>query len=787
MRGIARTTSLSSVQMPHTADVDAKISPDLVRQLYLQAPAALTTTVVVAGVLAAFLWPVAGGQGLTYWLVAMLSVTVLRSLLVVAFHLVGSRRSVHNGWARAYTQGTFLAGLAWGLLALLWDPAWNVEYQVLLMLALAGISAGAISADAAWLSSFVAFVFPTTLPMAGVLLTHNDAAHTGLGILMLVYPGALLLIARNYHRTLKESLRRRYDNQELLDELKVLNSSLEQRVMERTRVLHQEIARRSESEHKLSSITEAIFEAIIMIDETGGIVFWNKAAERITGYERDEVLNKDFQALIAPERYREDYLKGLPPFTETESGPITGTTVETVAVHKNGREFPVELSISAIHFDERWHIIGVMRDTTERKHMETVLRTSKATYQTLVDNLPQRIFYKDKNSVYVSANRRYAEDLGIDIGSLPGRTDFDFFPRDLAERYRSDDRQVIATGEMRLLEEPYVFNGEERWIHTEKIPLKDEEGQPAGVLGIFWDITEQKRAEEERQRLELELRQAQKLEAVGQLAAGIAHEINTPTQYVSDNIHFLQDAFADQVRLLEAYEQLTNTAAGGSVPDGSLEEVQALAAEIDIDYLKEEAPKAIAQSIEGLERVTTIVKAMKEFAHPGSEEKIPTDLNKAIQTTVDVARNEWKYYADLEMDLDPSLVEVAVLRGEFNQVILNLIVNAAHAIADAGNGSGTKGLIRITSRREEEWAEIRVSDTGIGIPESIRSRIFDPFFTTKEVGRGTGQGLAIAYSSVVDKHCGTIEVASEEGKGSMFTVRLPLSDKSERPARKVDS
>jgi signal transduction histidine kinase len=187
-----------------------------------------------------------------------------------------------------------------------------------------------------------------------------------------------------------------------------------------------------------------------------------------------------------------------------------------------------------------------------------------------------------------------------------------------------------------------------------------------------------------------------------------------------------------------------------------------------------------------LGRIARIVQAMKEFSHPGTEEKTEADLNRAIETTIDVSRNEWKYSAELVTELDPELPRVAVLPGEFNQVMLNLIVNAAHAIAASAGEGGQKGEIRISTRRDEEWVEIRVRDSGTGMSEAIQKRIFEPFFTTKEVGKGSGQGLAIAWSVIVDKHQGTIEVDSAEGKGTTFVVRLPIKITEESQNREDD-
>jgi two-component system NtrC family sensor kinase len=279
---------------------------------------------------------------------------------------------------------------------------------------------------------------------------------------------------------------------------------------------------------------------------------------------------------------------------------------------------------------------------------------------------------------------------------------------------------------------------------------------------------------DERNRMEVQLRHAQKLESIGQLAAGIAHEINTPTQYIGDNTHFLQDAFGELGGVIAAVRALGGSAAAPPAPD-RLAELRAAADRADLGYLQEEIPKAIQQSLEGVGRVAKIVRAMKEFSHPGSAEKTPVDLNRAIESTLTVATNEWKYVARLETDFAPALPPVPLLPGEFNQVVLNLVVNAAHAIAEAAGPRGEKGVITVATRRDGDWAEVHVGDTGTGIPEHVRGRIFEPFFTTKGVGKGSGQGLAIARSVVVDKHGGTIAFETTPGRGTTFVVRLPLA------------
>jgi signal transduction histidine kinase len=319
-------------------------------------------------------------------------------------------------------------------------------------------------------------------------------------------------------------------------------------------------------------------------------------------------------------------------------------------------------------------------------------------------------------------------------------------------------------------------DGSKFWISMSAVAIR-ENGVVVRYEGTIQDITERKQLQDQ-------LLQAQKLESVGQLAAGIAHEINTPIQYIGDNVRFMKDAFHDLRGLLRNYERLLLAAKDNAMSRKTNQSAEVEAAEravksVDVGYLLEEIPKAIDQTLEGVSRVAAIVGAMKEFSHPDTKEKIPLDLNRAINSTITVARNEWKYVAEMKTEFDPSLPLVSCLPGEINQVILNLIVNAAHAIADvAKNGGPEKGIIKVQTRNCPEWAEIRIQDSGTGIPQKVQSRIFDPFFTTKVIGKGTGQGMAIARSVIVDKHGGSIHFETEEGKGTTFIIRLPLSGKA---------
>jgi two-component system NtrC family sensor kinase len=272
-----------------------------------------------------------------------------------------------------------------------------------------------------------------------------------------------------------------------------------------------------------------------------------------------------------------------------------------------------------------------------------------------------------------------------------------------------------------------------------------------------------------RERMGVELQLAQKLESVGRLAAGIAHEINTPIQYVANSVDFLRSAHEDMTALLTDWK----TAIDAAAVDPALRTgLAALQTRYDMDFIRAEAPRAFERTFEGVQRVTNIVKAMKEFAHPDAHEQSPADVNRAIETTLLVASNEYRYLATVSTEWG-DLPQVVCNIGELNQVFLNLIVNAAHAIADAGKDL-TNGEIKLRTALEGSDVLIRVSDNGCGVTPENLSKLYDPFFTTKEVGRGSGQGLAIAHSIVVDKHQGDISATSTPGRGTEFTLRLPV-------------
>jgi len=298
--------------------------------------------------------------------------------------------------------------------------------------------------------------------------------------------------------------------------------------------------------------------------------------------------------------------------------------------------------------------------------------------------------------------------------------------------------------------------------------LKSARGDVFGFVLVFQDVTE-------KQKLESQTALSQKMEAIGQLAAGIAHEINTPIQYIGDNLKFLGKAFSRYLEMLDIYQQAMLEHIEKPFTAEDMAHMEGLRDKNKITHYSEEIPKAVEESLEGTERVRKIVLAMREFSHPSEKEKKTADINHGIETTIAISRNEWKYCADMEVDLDPNLPLVHCQIDEINQVVLNMIVNAAQAIQEkTPAGSDHEEIIAISTRLVEDRALIIIRDSGPGIAEAVRARIFDPFFTTKGVGKGTGQGLSLAHNIIVNKHHGKINVDSELGHGTTFTIELPV-------------
>jgi PAS domain S-box-containing protein len=418
-------------------------------------------------------------------------------------------------------------------------------------------------------------------------------------------------------------------------------------------------------------------------------------------------------------------------------------------------------------------VIARTRELVEAQHE---MYRERELLTNVMSHIPYYVVWKDRDLVYRGCNTAFAGLVGLaSPKDIEGKQETDL-PVELEEAAvnQQQDAIVIATGRALLsMELSRVTAGKSRQYLASKVPMRDESGEVVGVLSIYADITDRKA-------LEASLAQAQKLESIGQLAAGIAHEINTPVQYVSDNTRFLESQFGSLLRVVESYAKQLDVDAGAKSWDERRQQIQKDLEQLDYEFARVEVPAAIDQSLDGLERVSTIVRAMKDFSHPGSADKQLLDINKAIASTVVVCTHRWKYVADLKTEFDPNLPMIPCLVAEFNQVILNMVVNAADAIAEKQGNSGAKGLITVSTRAGSDFVEIRVSDNGSGIPVAVQPRLFTPFFTTKGVGKGTGQGLAISRSIIVDKHAGEMTFESQPGVGTSFIVRLPVIAQNEQ-------
>ncbi|MBI5866940.1 MAG: PAS domain S-box protein [candidate division Zixibacteria bacterium] len=429
----------------------------------------------------------------------------------------------------------------------------------------------------------------------------------------------------------------------------------------------------------------------------------------------------------------------------------------------------------------RNHFVAVFEDITERKRTEKELARLVAAVEQTID----LVVITGVDGVIQYVNPAFERFTGYTRAEAVGQT-----PRILKSGRQKD---AFYQALWRTIQAGEVWSG--RIINRRKdgtkrdhdvtiTPVRDKMGAITNFVSVQRDVTES-------MLLESQLRQAQKLEAVGSLAAGIAHEINTPIQFVADNVRFLSNTFASLTGALEGVRELAQKAMDRPELVSFARDFTGVLEAADLDYLKAEIPKSIEQTLDGVTRVTKVVRAMKDFSHPDRGEKGSAEINRALLSTLTIAHNELKYVADVETDLDPTLPNIWCHLGDLNQAFLNLLVNAAHAVASVvGDGSSGKGTIRVGTRSVGSAQEsgkidgvlISISDTGTGIPEEIRDRVFEQFFTTKEVGRGTGQGLTITRAIVVDRHGGRIWFTTEVGTGTTFHIYLPVgAEQTEEP------
>jgi len=504
------------------------------------------------------------------------------------------------------------------------------------------------------------------------------------------------------------------------------------------------------NETDMRRLLESLPNGILEMDVSGTIIYANSAMESMCNYRSGEMVGINIQDLAVDNEDRSRVCCMLVQHDDAHHGYIS---VQVKQRCKDGDVIDVQMDWNCAHETVSGikTYIASVTNITDRKRAEEALRQSEETLREILLGIKAGIMVVDPSTMaIVDVNSVAAEILGSPREEILGKSYGEMHW--LQDNGRQYAERCAYPNNGPWNEELRIRRPDGRIVPvTRTVVSAARDGRRLSYMIIF-DLTQRKV-------LERQLVQAQRLESIGALASGIAHEINTPIQYIGDNLTFLEGAFANLTATLRRCREQSG------LKDGK---------DSELEYLMSESPRAVSDSLQGVARVATIVSAMKRFAHPGSEERMPLDVNKAIETTVEVARNEWKYHAEVKLDLDPNLEFFPCYAGDFNQVILNMLVNAAHAVNDKYQDNPDKGLITIRTQKAGSLMTVSISDTGCGIPPENLHRIYDPFFTTKEVGKGTGQGLAIAHDIVVNKHGGTIDVESEPGIGTTFTLRFPL-------------
>jgi two-component system NtrC family sensor kinase len=526
-------------------------------------------------------------------------------------------------------------------------------------------------------------------------------------------------------------------------------------------------------------VLEASPDATLVVDREGGIHFANARAAQMFGMRDVLLVGKQLDHLLVPacREWLRDVLADLfttPATTGRDDRHDHAGAQDLRALRATAATFPIEMAFGRAPAVSAASAVVVVRDLTQARNAEDRRATEADKAQARMDALfefaPAFILAISRDGKVEYINRIMPNYRRADV---IGGSWLQYFPPDRQLVMQKALAAVFSTGLNETFETTTPGpDGSTRWFSTQIGPIR-EDGNVVGAVLVAQDITDQKRSQ-------TELETGRHMALLGTMAAGVAHEINTPIQFVGDSIHFLRGVANDLLTLITSLQALRVQALTGTPVEQAIAGAAKAEEEADLPYIRENMPAAFQRCIDGLDRVATIVRSLKEFSHPPEKEMKPVDLNRGIESTLTIARGEYKYVAELETDLG-DLPLVTCHAGEINQAVLNIVVNAAHAIGDVVRGTDNKGLITVRTRREGDTVVIAISDTGGGIPEAIRGRIFDPFFTTKEVGTGTGQGLAIAWAKVKEQHNGDLTFETEIGKGSTFLIRLPIAGKAATP------
>ncbi len=501
------------------------------------------------------------------------------------------------------------------------------------------------------------------------------------------------------------------------------------------------------------------------VEVASGTIHWDDVMYALHGIDRAgvEITGESSLAFVHPDD--RDRMVGAcaTAFTDTQA------EAEYRIVRPDGAIRYLHATFEAKHINDIAHciVVGTAQDVTQQSEAIAALAKATKLATGILDTLPDSVIVVNYSGDICVANARWRE-----FASIEERPNYFELLREILPTIDLDEQavwdavaQLQAGGtEPITFEYSMMVEGETRWNTAQSQPLT---GSNEHFMVVFADTTD-------RRAQVADILHSQKLEAVGQLAAGIAHEINTPVQFIGDNLRFVGDATRSLLEVIETCEAIS-TKHTTELGQAALADAYGRA---DIDFLRDEIPLAVAQALGGVDRVAAIVRALKTFGHPGdSEHQQSADLNEIIETVLVVAQNEVKYVADVECDLR-DIPQLHCFQSDLNQVFLNLIVNAAHAVADFNSTSADRGVIAISTDHDADDIVVTIRDSGGGIPESIQHRIFEPFFTTKEVGRGTGQGLAIARSIIVDRHSGQISFETEPGVGTTFRIALPIAGRN---------
>jgi two-component system NtrC family sensor kinase len=567
-------------------------------------------------------------------------------------------------------------------------------------------------------------------------------------------------------------------------------------------VMIDELGKKTVSIDYVQNILESMTDALLVVNSGGIVERANKAASVLLECVVQELPGRSLQSFLVD---AQELFQGKNIFQLIQENKLRSQ--ETYVKTLQAKVVPVLLSCSMMEDrrgDEKENIVCTFKDITARKQVEEKLKEIQRQQQAILNNIPDIAWLKDKESRFIAVNEPFGKACGLSPETLVGKTDLDIWPGALAVRYRADDREVMLSGRRKCVEEPLADKeGKIQWIETIKTPIYNDKNEIIGTTGIARDITDRKkiqgelekknrelaevnknlelkekalenilldlqRAHKELKNAQGQLVQSEKLASIGQLAAGMAHEINNPVGFIASNLSILRKYIKHISKVLQSYDVLKSAARRKDAKkvEEALIAVGGIEKELDLKYILTDVDTLLNDSEQGADRIRKLVNDLRTFSRRGEDSRAPADLNEVLDGILNIVWNEIKYKAELHKEYG-KIPSVSCNAQQMGQVFMNVLINAVQAIKE-------KGVITIRTYADEKNVCVEISDTGKGIHPEILSKIFDPFYTTKKVGEGTGLGLSISYE-LVKKHNGDIAVKSEAGKGTTFIVSLPIN------------